>query len=265
VYVHFINSKIVKAMKDNNLTLFSHPQLGEIRVQQINGEPWFVGKDVADVLGYSNTKDAICKHVDPEDKLGSQIATSGQRREMTLINESGLYALILTSKLPQAKEFKRWVTSEVLPQIRKTGGYISLTPSPSPNGEGGTVSDQEILCRALMILKKTIDLKDELIADLAPKAEYTDKVLQSPTCYTMTQVAKGLSMTVYQLTFLLIQRGIIYHSPSGPYMLYKKYLNRGLEAYRTKCGENLFGEPIWTDTYLVWTEAGRKLITESLS
>lgn len=108
---------------------FTNPDFGEIRTVTIENEPWFVGKDVAAALGYSNTKDALQKHVDDEDKLGSQIATSGQNRNMTIINESGLYCLILSSKLPSAKKFKRWVTSEVLPTLRKTGQYNIVTTS----------------------------------------------------------------------------------------------------------------------------------------
>ncbi|HFI0134820.1 TPA: ORF6C domain-containing protein [Streptococcus suis] len=96
----------------------------EVRTITINNEPWFVGKDVADILGYQNPQKAIRDHVDFEDKLTEQIVQSGQNREMIIINESGLYSLILSSKLPQAKEFKRWVTSEVLPQIRQQGAYV---------------------------------------------------------------------------------------------------------------------------------------------
>ena len=96
----------------------------EVRTLTIDNEPWFVGKDVADILGYVNSRDALTKHVDDDDKLTSQIATAGQMRNQTVINESGLYSLILSSKLPQAKEFKRWVTSEVLPQIRLQGAYV---------------------------------------------------------------------------------------------------------------------------------------------
>lgn len=96
----------------------------EVRTLTIDDEPWFVGKDIAEILGYVNSRDALAKHVDDDDKLTSQIATAGQMRNQTVINESGLYSLILSSKLPQAKEFKRWVTSEVLPAIRKQGGFI---------------------------------------------------------------------------------------------------------------------------------------------
>ena len=107
----------------NELQIFDNPKFGEIRTLTIDGEPWFVGKDVAEILGYKDSVNALKSHVDEEDKLRWQITTSGQRRDVSLINESGLYSLILSSKLPNAKQFKRWVTSEVLPAIRKTGTY----------------------------------------------------------------------------------------------------------------------------------------------
>lgn len=123
---------------ENQLQVFDF-EGSNVRTVNIDGNPYFVGKDVATILGYKNTKDALLKHVDDEDKLGSQIATSGQKREMKVINESGLYSLILSSKLPSAKKFKRWVTSEVLPAIRKTGAYQAKPkdnyPIPATYGE----------------------------------------------------------------------------------------------------------------------------------
>lgn len=113
----------------SEIQIFDNPEFGKIRSLEIDGEPWLVGKDVAASLGYSNTKDALAKHVDPEDKRGSQIATPSGTQEMTIINESGLYSLIFSSKLPSARKFKRWVTSEVLPAIRRTGRY---TPPVDP-------------------------------------------------------------------------------------------------------------------------------------
>ena len=109
----------------NQLVKFDNAEFGSVRVMMIDGEPWFVGKDVADALGYSAPRNAIKAHVDAEDKLTHQISASGQRRDVTLINESGLYSLILSSKLDSARQFKRWVTSEVLPSIRKTGSYVN--------------------------------------------------------------------------------------------------------------------------------------------
>ena len=146
----------------------------------------------------------------------------------------------------------------MLPQIRKTGGYIPV---------GKEDDEKTILCKALLIMQRTVEMqKEELatldmeVARLTPKAEYAEGVLLSPTCYTMTQVAKSLSMTVQELQRRLHKMQVIYRAPSGMWMLYAPYLKQGYEAYRTKKGENLFGETIWTDTYLVWTERGKELI-----
>ena len=122
----------------NNLQIFNSPEFGQVRTIQQNGEPWFVGKDVAEILGYKDTSDAMKKHVDDEDKLMHQISASGQNREMYIINESGLYSLILSSKMPKAKEFKRWVTSEVIPAIRKTGKYEAMAQAVPINDEPAT-------------------------------------------------------------------------------------------------------------------------------
>ena len=109
----------------SNIKIFENPEFGSIRTVEINNEPWFVGKDVADILGYQNGSRDINAHVDDDDKLKYQISTAGQMREQILINESGVYALVFSSKLPTAKKFKRWVTSEVLPSIRKHGAYMT--------------------------------------------------------------------------------------------------------------------------------------------
>ena len=109
----------------NNLQIFDSPDFGQIRTIQQNGEPWFVGKDVADILGYQNGSRDVNRHVDEDDRQNYQNGTFESNRGLTIINESGLYSLILSSKMPKAKEFKRWVTSEVIPAIRKTGGYIA--------------------------------------------------------------------------------------------------------------------------------------------
>lgn len=122
----------------NNLQIFNSPEFGQVRTIQQNGEPWFVGKDVAEILGYKDTSDAMKKHVDIEDKLTRRFADSGQNREMYIINESGLYSLILSSKMHKAKEFKRWVTSEVIPAIRKTGKYEAMAQAVPINDEPAT-------------------------------------------------------------------------------------------------------------------------------
>ena len=245
---------------EQEIKTFKNEQFGRIRTMVgENGEPWFLGIDLAKMLGYKNPSNALQVHVDSDDKTSYLIQVSGSnyKANTLFVNESGLYSLILASKLPQAKAFKRWVTSEVLPQIRKTGGYI-----PLKDQEGRELSDLEIMCRAMMIMKKSIEQKEQLIADLQPKADYVDEVLDSVDCLTMTQVAKGLGMTVHDLTTRLLQDGIIYEQ-SGQYMLYAPYARRGLATCRTHTHRDLFGT-VHTHTYLVWTEKGKKFINEHI-
>ncbi|HEP1432996.1 phage antirepressor [Streptococcus pyogenes] len=158
----------------------------DVRTVTINNEPYFVGKDVADILGYSNSRDALSKHVDTEDKLTSQIATAGQMRNQTIINESGLYSLILSSKLPQAKEFKRWVTSEVLPAIRKQGAYVTdykaVDLLTNPNALGNFLQG---LTEQVKRLETKIE-KDK------PKVLFADAVSASKSSCLIGELAKIL-------------------------------------------------------------------------
>lgn len=176
------------------LKIFKNKQFGEVRVLDKDGEPWFAGKDVAEILGYSNTKDAIAAHVDTEDKTIIQKSDFPTldipNRGMTVINESGLYSLMLSSKLPQAKQFKHWVTSEVLPSIRKHGGYIA--------GQE-TLSDDELLARAVMVANSKIAERDKLIAEkdvqiqqMKPKEVFADAVATSQTSILIGELAKLL-------------------------------------------------------------------------
>lgn len=173
-----------------NLKVFENEEFGPVRATTINNEPWFIGKDVAEVLGYKNTRDALKVHIDVDDKAGVVIHDGRQNREMTVINESGLYSLILSSKLPNAKKFKRWVTSEVLPSIRKTGGYI-------PHDEN--MSDDEIMARALIVAQKTIEEKSKLlkqaketIEDMKPKALVGECLEVSKDSILIRELAKIL-------------------------------------------------------------------------
>lgn len=121
----------MKELETKSFTIFENPEFGSIRTIELDGEPWMVGKDVAIALGYKNPQEAIRTHVDDEDKGVSEILTPGGKQSVPIINESGLYSLVLSSKLQTAKKFKRWVTKEVLPSIRKTGGYNMPIDYPS--------------------------------------------------------------------------------------------------------------------------------------
>lgn len=168
----------------NELQVFTNQEFGSIRVLEINGSPWFVGKNVAEKLGYVDPNKAIAMHVEEEDKLNDKTASSLGQRGGWLINESGLYSLILSSKLPNAKRFKRWVTSEVLPSIRKNGGYIL-------NQEN--MSNEELLARALLVTKKIIEDKDKEIERMKPKEEFFDTVADSKDAVDIGKAAKLLN------------------------------------------------------------------------
>ena len=172
----------------NDLMVFNNVEFGEIRSMQIDGKIYFVGRDVASALGYSNPSKAVsthCKHIRKETiDVSSQNGNAHKARktqEVSLINEGDVYRLIVTSKLPSAEKFESWVFDEVLPTIRQTGGYIPVKESDS---------DEEILARALLIAQKTLEKKDKLIAEMTPKASWFDEFINSNGLYTSTQVAK---------------------------------------------------------------------------
>jgi prophage antirepressor-like protein len=209
------------------MQIFKSEAFGEIRTMtNEKGETFFVGKDVAMALGYSQPDKAVIRHTDEDDRMKCTVTDNlGREQKMYIINESGLYSLILSSKLEQAKAFKRWVTSEVLPQIRKTGRY-------------------ELGPKGLQLL--------------ATKADYCDEVLMSVSCHTMTQVAKELSMTAPELYRWLIALGVLYWQ-SGEYMLYADFARMSLSKTRTRSRRNRMGT--WhTQRYIVWTEKGRKFL-----
>jgi len=170
----------------NEIKIFNNPEFGDIRMITIEDEPWFVGKDVAAILGYKDTSDAMKRHVDEEDKLGRRFTDSGQNREMYVINESGLYSLILSSKLPTAKKFKRWVTSEVLPAIRKNGMYMTDQKAYDLLHNSGSLAD--MLQQAAEQLRQ----KDIEIRRMKPKELFADAVATSDSSILVGELAKLL-------------------------------------------------------------------------
>lgn len=239
----------------NEIKIFQNQEFGAIRtIRGEQGEPLFCAKDVCDALKHTNSRRAIAKLVDEGDVTKRYTPTKSGNQVMTFINESGLYALILSSKLESAKRFKHWVTSEVLPSIRKQGGYMVVRPDES---------NEVILARALQIMHATLQRRDEQIAKLQPRADYADHVLDSVSCFTVTQIGKELNMTGHDLNVLLCQMGIQYVQ-SGQYLLYADYARQGLAKNRTFSREANDGT-LYTRTYLVWTERGRDFIHRLLN
>lgn len=171
----------------NEIQIFNNPEFGEVRTTVINNEPYFVGKDVAEALGYSNPRKALADHVDDEDKGVTKCDTLGGNQELTVINESGLYALVFGSKLPKAKEFKHWVTSEVLPSIRKHGAYA--TPATIEN----IINNPDFGIQLLKSLKEEQEKNKQLAADneqMKPKALFADAVASADTSILIGDLAK---------------------------------------------------------------------------
>lgn len=167
----------------NNIQLFNSPEFGQIRTITDNDGIYFVGKDVAQALGYSNQRDALARHVDDEDKGVVKRDTPGGVQDVTTINESGLYSLVLSSKLPSAKRFKRWVTSEVLPALRRQGGYMLANANETP---------EQIMARALKIADEALKRKDAIIEEMKPKALFADAVGASDNTCLVGELAKML-------------------------------------------------------------------------
>ena len=246
---------------------FYNLEFGRMRtVTDKNGEPLFCGQDVCKALGYKRTDKAIRRHVNSSDVLKRSIArivknrygqsTKTQKVQMLFVNESSVYSLVFGSKLESAQRFKHWVTSEVLPAIRKNGGYFHINPEETP---------EQIKARFQKVLEEAIAERDKVIVSLEkdvdrmlPKELYVDNVLDSISCYTTTQIAKELGITAQELNRSLCASHIQYYQ-SGQYMLYAEYAHMGLAKSRTKSGVKTL-DLLYTHTYLVWTERGRKFI-----
>ena len=196
----------------NDIQIFNSEEFGQIRTIEINNEPWFVGKDIADALGYGNNRQAIATNVDEEDKAVHLMDTPSGKQNMTLINESGLFALVLQSKLPAAKKFKRWVTSEVLPSIRKTGFY----------------NLPQTYAEALRALADKAEEAERLAIEnqeLKPKAEFFDAVTDSKDAFDMKNVANVLDMGIGRNNlFKFLRDQKILMSDNRPY---QDYIDRG--------------------------------------
>ena len=251
----------------NELMIFNNPEFGEVRTVEIDGEPWMVGKDVAQALGYKNPQEAVRNHVDDEDKGVSEILTPGGKQNVPIINESGLYSLVLSSKLPGAKKFRRWVTSEVLPSIRKHGAYMSPATIEKLISDPDTIIQLATALKEEQEKRKALEAENEVqrqaIADFQPIKQYVDTILSSDRTLTTTQIAADYDMTARQLNRILHEDGI-QHKVNGQWILYKKHMGKGYTKSKTINITRSDGRP---DTVLntEWTQKGRLLIHEILT
>lgn len=247
----------------NNMEIFKNNEFGEIRTLKINNEPWFVGKDVAEILGYKDTSDAMKRHVDEDDKGVGISPTPGGKQNMKIINESGLYSLILSSKLPSAKKFKRWVTGEVLPTIRKHGAYMT------DNVLEQAISNPDFMIGLLNELKEEQEhrkLLQEENQKLAikiekdkPKIDYIDEILKSKNTMTITQIAKDYDLSGRELNKILHNEKVQYKC-GNQWLLYAKHIGKGYTKSNTFV-DNLGEARINTK----WTQKGRLMIHELLT
>ena len=234
-------------MRNMNTPQIFNFEQNEVRTVLVNDEPYFVGKDVAEVLGYSKPRNAISTHVDEEDKQDAPIQGDlGGKQKMTIINESGLYSLILKSKLPNAKKFKRWVTSEVLPTIRKTGSYSNVPQS---------------FAQALRLaadLEEKNQLLEQQIAEYEPKISYLDTILSSTDTVATSQIAADYGMSAIALNKLLNELGV-QHKVSGQWILYRKHMNQGYtKSHTSEIPKADGGTKVVMNTK--WTQKGRVFI-----
>lgn len=238
-------------MNKNEVKVFENEQFGKIRVELINDEPWFVGKDVADALGYSDTAQAVRDHVEDEDKGVVEMTTPGGVQKMVSINESGFYSLVLSSRISTAKLFKRWVTSEVLPSIRKTGGYIATSDD---------MTDDEIMAKALLVATSTIEKRNERIKQLenkirldSPKVGYFDALIDRGLNVCFRDAAKEIGVKQKKFIAYLIENKYVYRNKAGKLRPHADYDNDLFVVKDTKSDSNG-----WTGVQTLVTPKGKE-------
>ena len=218
---------------NSEMKIFENPEFGSIRTVEMNGAPYFVGKDVAEILGYANASKALDDHVDTEDKLNNKSLSSLGQRGGWLINESGLYSLILSSKLPKAKEFKHWVTSEVLPSIRKHGMYATEELLANPDFAIKVFNELKAEREKRQALETEVKVKEHQIEQNKPKVVFADAVSTAKTSILIGDLAKlikqnGIDMGQKRLFEWMRTNGYLIKSGSSKNMPIQRYMEQGL-------------------------------------
>ena len=246
----------------DKLKIFESSEFGKVRIVLVDDEPFFVGKDVADVLGYQNGSRDINRHVEKADRRKTMVFDGNQNKETILINESGLYSLILSSKMPRAREFKHWVTSEILPSIRRHGLYAVDEVLANP----------DMLINALTALKEERANRKRLeelnaaqaqqIAELQPKVSYYDVVLNCKDALSVSVIAKDYGWSAKKMNQYLHEHGVQYKQ-GGTWLLYQRYAEQGYTSTRTNTHLGKDGD-IHTSVHTYWTQKGRLFIYDLL-
>ena len=239
----------------NQLQIFENKEFGKIRAVEIDGQPWFVGKDVALALGYENTKRDINRHVDAEDKGTTEMVTPCGRQKLIIINESGLYSLILSSKLPSARRFKHWVTSQILPSLRKHGIYAT-SDTLDEMLRDPKLTDS--LIKKLAAEREKSTMLEELVDGLTPMVLYCDNILQCKNTIPVSLIAKDYGMSAADFNRLLHVLGIQYRV-GKTWVLYQVYAKEGYTQTRTY----YTGEKTAT-IHTCWTQIGRLFLYDFL-
>lgn len=240
------------------MKIFNNTEFGSVRTININGEPMFVGKDITDILGYSNSRKAILDHVDEEDKGVTKCDTLGGIQKLTTINESGLYSLILASKLPNAKKFKHWVTSEVLPAIRKHGVYAVDEVLNNPDMLISALQELKAEREKRKMLEETAAVQRQQITEMQPKASYYDVVLNCKDLVAISTISKDYGWSATKMNNYLHSKGVQYKQ-GEIWLLYQKYAAQGFTSTKVHSYNGNDGE-IHTRPHTYWTQKGRLFI-----
>ena len=242
-------------MTTDKITIFSNEEFGTIRTTIINDEPYFVGKDAAISLGYSNPRKAIIDHVDEEDKGVTKCDTLGGSQDFTVINESGLYSLILSSKLPKAKAFKRWVTHEVIPSIRKAGVYMTDSLLDRVKNDPEIIYS---LAEELLTARNKVKGLETELSVAKPKAEFYDTFVNPNDCTGLRVTAKELNVPERKFINFLIDEKFLYRSPAQQLLPYKKPSNEGLFIVRD------YYAPTYSRVQTLLTPKGKEVVRRRL-
>ena len=248
----------------SELQIFKNAEFGFVRTLSINGEPYFVGKDVAAILGYAKPLNALAAHVDEDDSLKQGLIDSmGRMQETILINESGLYSLILSSKLQNAKKFKRWVTSEVLPAIRKHGVYAVDEVLNDPDMLIAALTELKEEREKTKELKQTVAIQNQQIIEMKPKVSYYDVVLNCKDLVAISVIAKDYGWSANRMNQYLHEKGVQYKQGNKIWLLYQKYAEMGYTNTKTHSYLGRDGS-MHTAVHTYWTQAGRLFIYDLL-